>query len=233
MIDTTCLKKRVNQLLIGGLSPLGPKAELSGIRKFPTASAELGFTGFDGDEQGDKKRHGGVEKAVHHYCLDHYALWCRELGALDVLARPGAFGENLAVEGLNEDEVCIGDSWALGEAMVQVSQARQPCWKLNSRFGVPDMARRLQSSGRTGWYYRVLEPGRVMEGDALNLLHRPNPLWPVSRLITVLYTRKQDWRSLEAMASLKELSESWKRLAARRLETGKVEDWNKRLGEQE
>lgn len=229
---TDTLKKRVNRLLIGRLSPLGPKAALSGIRKHPVARAELGFSGFEGDEQGDTKRHGGVEKAVHHYCLDHYALWVSELGALDVLAQPGAFGENLAVEGLSEDHVCIGDLWALGEAVVQVSQARQPCWKLNSRFGLADMARRLQSSGRTGWYYRVLEPGPVMEGDALNLLNRPNSLWPVSRLINVLYTRKQDWRSLEEMASLKELSESWKRLAARRLETGKVEDWSKRLGEQ-
>lgn len=231
-MDTIYLKKRVNRLLIGGLSPLGPKSELSGIQKSPVASAELGFTGFGGDEQGDNKRHGGVEKAVHHYCLDHYVLWRHELGELDPLAQPGAFGENLAVEGLNEDGVCIGDVWALGEAVVQVSQARQPCWKLNSRFGVPDMARRLQSSGRTGWYYRVLEPSRVIEGDALHLLHRPNPLWPVSRLLAVLYTGEQDWRSLEDMAMLKELSESWKRLAARRLETGKVEDWSKRLGEQ-
>lgn len=227
-----CLKQHVNRLLIGGVAPLGPRAVPSGIRKTPVASAELGLTGFTGDKQGDPKRHGGIEKAVHQYCLDHYAHWREELGDLDVLGQPGAFGENLAVAGMDEDDVCAGDHWALGDAVVQVSQARQPCWKLNTRFRVPDMARRLQRSGRTGWYYRVLDPGRVREGDQLRLLHRPNPLWPVSRLVKVLYTKTQDWQALEAMSVLEGLSNSWQRLAARRLETGQIEDWSNRLGEQ-
>lgn len=226
-----CLNPHVNKLLTGGIAPLGPRAVPSGIHKFPVASAELELTGFIGDKQGDLKRHGGIEKAVHQYCLDHYVHWREALGNLDALSQPGAFGENLAVAGMDEDGVCIGDHWALGDAVVQVSQARQPCWKLNARFGVPDMARRLQQSGRTGWYYRVLEPGRVSEGDHLRLLHRPNPLWPVSRLIKVFYTKTRDWQALEEISVLEGLSNSWQRLAARRLETGQVEDWSNRLGE--
>ncbi|WP_176475803.1 MOSC domain-containing protein [Halomonas salipaludis] len=225
------LKQSVNRLLIGGVAPLGPRAVPSGIRKSPVASAELGLTGFIGDKQGDPKRHGGIEKAVHQYCLDHYAFWRKELGDLDVLGQPGAFGENLSVAGMNEDDICVGDQWALGDTVIQVSQARQPCWKLNTRFGVPDMARRLQHSGKTGWYYRVLEPGLVRENDQLHLLHRPNPLWPISRLITVLYTKTRDRRALEAMSVLEGLSDGWQRLAARRLETGQTEDWSSRLGE--
>lgn len=232
MADAMHLKQHVDRLLVGSISPLGARSVPSGIRKFPTSSAELGPTGFTGDEQGDTKRHGGMEKAVHQYCLDHYARWRAELGELGVLDQPGAFGENLSVSGVSEDDVCVGDIWSLGDAVVQVSQARQPCWKLNARFGVPDMARRVQGSGRTGWYYRVLEPGQVTEGAQLHLLHRPNPLWPVSRLVTVLYTKTCDWQALLAMSALEGLSDSWRQIATRRLETGQIEDWSNRLGEQ-
>lgn len=232
MADAMHLERTIDRLLTGRVAPLGPNAVPSGIRKSPIAGAELGPTGFTSDEQGDLKRHGGVEKAVHQYCLDHYPLWRQDLGDLDIFDQPGAFGENLAVSGLSEDDVCVGDCWALGDAIVQVSQARQPCWRLNLRFEVRDMARRVQQTGRTGWYYRVLESGQVTEGAPLKLLHRPNPRWPVSRLVTVLYTQKQDWQSLEQMASLAELSQSWRDLAARRLDTGQIEDWRKRLGEE-
>lgn len=227
------LKSRIDRLLLGGITPLGINAVPSGIRKYPVSHAYLGVTGFTGDKQGDTKRHGGTEKAVHQYCFDHYARWREELGELAVLHQAGAFGENLAVTGMDEDDVCVGDQWTLGDALIQVSQARQPCWRLNARFEVKDMARRLQRSGRTGWYYRVLDGGQVQEGDELKLIRRPNPDWPVSRLVTVLYTRTHDWDALASMSQLEALSDSWRSLAARRLESGRIEDWSDRLGEQQ
>src|SRR5690606_21570785 len=112
-----------------------------------TDVVRIGPLGLEGDEQGDPRVHGGVDKAVHHYPFEHYAAWRAELGDLPVLAAPGAFGENLCSTGLDEDSVCLADRYALGDAVLEVSQGRQPCWKLNDRFGVRDMARRVQDSG--------------------------------------------------------------------------------------
>nr|WP_225741782.1 MOSC domain-containing protein [Halospina sp. K52047b] len=174
-----------------------------------------------GDAQGDRKHHGGTEKAVHQYCLDHYPFWRDAIGSVEPLAQPGAFGENLVVSGLTEDDVCIGDTWAVGDALLQVSQARRPCWRLNERFGVRDMARRVTETGRTGWYYRVLTPGIVATGDTLELRERPHPEWPLSRLFRVLLQDRPHPPTLEAVAGLTLLSNSWRDLARQRAANGK------------
>ena len=149
-------------LLVGDVRPLGPRGIPSGIAKLPVdRPLMLGALGLAGDSQGDTRHHGGAEKALHHYALDHYPAWVAEIGQRDVLATAGAFGENLATSGLVESDVAVGDVFAIGSAVIEVSQGRQPCWKLNERFAQPDMARRVQASGRTGWYYRVLEPGEI------------------------------------------------------------------------
>lgn len=141
-------------------------------------------------------------QAVHHYAFDHYPQWIAEIGPRDVLARPGAFGENLSTRGITECDVCVGDVFTLGGATLQVSQSRQPCWKLNARFGLPKMSARVQQSGRTGWYYRVLD---------------------------VLYRRTLDVGALEALSRIDALPPSWRQLFERRLKAGAVEDWTKRL----
>jgi len=174
---------RIDRLLTGPAKPFGPRAAPSGIDKRPVAGRTwLGREGFTGDEQGDRKHHGGPEKAVHHYAFEHYAPWREAIGARDVLTRPGAFGENLSTTGLSEAQIAIGDTFRAGGALIQVSQGRQRCWKLNLRFGVPDMAFRVQASGRTGWYYRVIEEGFVEAGDDLVLVERISPEWTIERL---------------------------------------------------
>ena len=115
-----------------------------------------------------------------------------------------------------------------GGVLLEVSQGRQPCWKLNDRFGVPAMARRVQDSGRTGWYYRVLQPGSVQAGDALVLVARPLPQWPLARIIAVLYHQPFDAAVLQALAALP-LTPSWQRLVQGRLARGAAEDWQARL----
>ncbi len=95
---------------------------------------------------------------------------------------PVPSAKNLSSAGLTEADVCLGDRFALGTAVVEVSQLRQPCWKLSDRFGVRELARRVQETGRTGWYYRVLQPGSVAAGDLLTLQARPYPQWTLSRL---------------------------------------------------
>jgi MOSC domain-containing protein YiiM len=221
----------VDALLVGRPVAFGPNGEPSGIHKTPCdGPVQLTHTGLAGDGQGDTKRHGGPEKALHHYPADHYAAWRAELPDLrPQLAQAGAFGENLSTTGLDERGVCIGDQFDLGTARVQIAQGRQPCWRLNVRFGRRDMARRVQMTGRTGWYYRVLTAGVVAPGDRLILVQRPNPAWPLARLLDVLYRDTLNVEALAAIAELPDLADSWRELARRRLARQEVEDWAPRL----
>ncbi len=221
---------RIAAVQTGAIRPLGPKGVPSAIVKTPVAGAvAVGTLGLAGDAQGDPARHGGVDKAVHVYPLAHYARWARELSAQADRFPPGAFGENIVLDGLAEADICIGDRFDLGTARVEVSQARQPCWKLSLRFDVPDMARRVQVSGRTGWYLRVLVPGAVTAGDDMVLSARPNPGWDLARVQHLLYRDAPDRAALAEFADLTGLSASWRALALRRLESGAVEDWAPRL----
>ncbi|PPU08077.1 MOSC domain-containing protein [Xanthomonas arboricola] len=188
----------------------------------------VGPDGLQGDEQGDRRVHGGPDKAIHHYPRDHYAAWQAELGAHALLETAGAFGENPSSLGLTEAEVCLGDRFALGTAVVEVSQLRQPCWKLSDRFGLRDMARRVQDTGRTGWYYRVLQPGLVAPGNTLTLQQRPHPRWTLSRLQQLLYARDVDVAAINEVLQLP-LVPSWQSLFARRLQRREIESWSKRL----
>ncbi|MCO4862201.1 MOSC domain-containing protein [Cupriavidus sp. WGlv3] len=229
------LRVPVAAVLTGAVRPFGPKGVPSGIAKAATrARIRVTTTGLEGDGQGDPRHHGGPEKALHHYAFDHYPAWrmtLREQGvpADGVLDSPGAFGENLSTTGLTEADVCIGDQFRLGTALVEVSQARQPCWKLNHRFGYAGMSRAVQQSLRTGWYYRVLEPGDVAAGDGLELAARPCPGWSLHRLLQVLYVDRLDYAALQEIAALAPLAESWRKLARQRLERRAVEAMERRL----
>lgn len=221
----------VRAVMTGRVRPLGARAVASGIDKHAqTGPLRIGRDGIAGDEQGDPKVHGGPEKAVHHYPHDHYALWRAETPAFaERLSAPGAFGENISTEGITEAGICIGDVFRLGTALVQVAQGRQPCWKLNERFADKRMAKRLQDTGRTGWYYRVLEEGAVEAGAPFALVERPAPDWPLARIQVLLYRDTMNWDALAAISELPHLAESWRKLARRRLERRRVEDWSSRL----
>ena len=216
-------------LLTGKAQPYTRPGSHSGIAKQPrTDKVWISPIGLEGDEQGDLRVHGGPDKAVHHYAFEHYALWRDELGALPLLEAPGAFGENISTRGLTEAEVCLGDRFTLGSALLEVSQGRQPCWKLNDRFGVADMARRVQSTGRSGWYYRVLRPGLAQAGDVLTLVERPHADWPLQRLADLLYQRVLSPALLEPALALP-LVPSHRKLIERRMALGAVEDWSRRI----
>lgn len=203
----------------GRIIPFGPQGESSAIAKLPVAGrVAVGRHGLAGDQQADQVHHGGPDKALHHYPFDHYGAWLMELPAqAGLLHTPGAFGENLATLGMTEANVCLGDIFRLGTAVIQVAQGRQPCWKLNQRFGVADMVTRVLISGRTGWYYRVLEPGEVAAGDHFELIERGWPDWPLSRLWRVLFGPAIDAEALAELARLDVLAAGWRERAARRL----------------
>jgi MOSC domain-containing protein YiiM len=227
--DQPATAVRVDALLAGVALPYTRPGSMSAIDKHPLAGrVAIAAWGLVGDQQGDLRVHGGPDKAVHHYPFEHYAAWRTELGALRHLQAPGGFGENISTQGLDECDVCLGDRFALGSAVLEVSQGRQPCWKLNDRFAVADMARRVQATGRTGWYYRVLQPGYTQAGDMLQRVARPWPAWPLRRLGSLLFDRVIDRASLEPALDLP-LVPSWRRLVERRLQTAAVEDWQPRL----
>ncbi len=220
----------VVEVRTGRVRPLGPKGVPSAIDKIEVSGpVRAGTLGLAGDEQGDRRHHGGADKAIHAYALRHYQHWAAEIPAASDRFRPGAFGENLVVEGTTEAGICLGDRWRVGEALLEVSQGRQPCWRLNLRFGLPDMARRVQATGRTGWYFRVLEPGEIAAGDVAHLTGRPHPDWPLTRVSRALYRDTLDRDALGRLAAIPGLPESWRRLALRRLESGRVEDWSPRV----
>ncbi|HZW19147.1 MAG TPA: MOSC domain-containing protein [Luteimonas sp.] len=226
---TTPAAVRVDVLLAGAARPYTRPDSRSAIDKHPLAgTVAIGTLGFDGDEQGDPRVHGGPDKAVHHYAFDHYPAWRGDIGDSPLLHAPGAFGENISTRGLDEGNVCLGDRFALGSALLEVSQGRQPCWKLNDRFGVRDMARRVQATGRTGWYYRVLQPGNARAGDELRLDARPYPEWTLRRLNALLFDRVLSREALEPALQLP-LVPSWRKLIERRLQLDGVEDWTRRI----
>ena len=168
----------------------------------------LSRTNLDGDGQADLHNHGGPDKAVLAYASAHYPAW-REL-----LDRPdlphGAFGENFTVDGLDEDTVSIGDIYRLGTALVEVSQPRQPCWKLARRWRIKELPALVEQTGRTGWYLRVLEEGEVAPGQLLTLQERPYPDWTVTRATRTMRGRTRDRAAAGELAGIEALAASWR-----------------------
>ncbi len=224
---------RVRAVLTGKVRPYTRPGSLSAIDKQPrSGSVAVNLLGLEGDEQADTRVHGGPDKAVHCYAWPHYDAWRDELTsskATQLLQAPGAFGENLTLEpGLDEHQVCLADQWAVGSAVFEVSQGRQPCWKLNDRFETPDMARRVQQSGRAGWYLRVLTPGQIAAGDVIQLTARPHGDWPLARLLQLIADRNCEPQVMRSALALP-LPASWHKLFQGRLDSGQIESWQKRL----
>lgn len=218
----------LSQVLAGKAVPYSRPGSVSAINKQPIAGRiRVTTLGIDVDQQGDLRVHGGPDKAIHHYPFDHYPYW-KEHVRHELLESPGAFGENFSSSGWTESEVNIGDVIRVGTVTLQISQGRQPCWKLNDRFNEPGMARRMQSSGRTGWYYRVLSAGTLHVGDEMTVIERPCPQWSMSRLNNLLFEKVLDQDLLEQARHLP-LTASWLKLVTHRIEKNQLESWSGRL----
>lgn len=172
----TLLQARTGEVKIAGL---GGEITSAIYKQEHQGPIFCGSTGLQGDEHAAKS-HGGTERAVHQYNLDHYLDWRSEGVASPHLYDIGAFGENIATTNMREDNVCIGDIYQLGrDVLLEVSEPRHPCYKLNARFEWPRMLKRTIQTGRSGWNMRVLKTGQICKGDQMVLLERPYPEWSV------------------------------------------------------
>ncbi|WP_066327297.1 MOSC domain-containing protein [Anoxybacteroides amylolyticum] len=192
------------------------RAVTTGIYKQPVATPLwLTKTNFVGDGQADLIHHGGRDKAVCAYPSEHFSAWERLYG------RPflaGSFGENITLAGLVEKDVCIGDIFEVGTAILQVSQPRQPCVKLAKRHRLIDLPLHVQTTGYTGFYFRVLQEGTVQAGHSLKLMERSARPFSVEYVNRVYYVEKSNKEAMRAIVAEQALSEDWRRMFLKRLE---------------
>jgi MOSC domain-containing protein YiiM len=203
---------KVVALMVGGPAPL-PDGKLSAIAKSHVPGpVRIGRLGLAGDVQVDRRHHGGPEMAVHIYPLDHHDFWRGRLGDHPLLDDPGAFGGNLAVSGLDETQVRIGQRFRLGTALLEVSQPRMPCATIERRFGRKKMVAAILESGRCGWYFRVIEEGDALPGDALTPIAASGSPHTVRETFLALANpaRATDSALLRDLASCAFLSAEWR-----------------------
>lgn len=171
-------------------------------------AVRIGPEGLEGDQQYDRRHHGGPEMAVLAYADSHYEDWRDELDIAEM--GPGAFGENLTVEGFDEKSVCVGDVWAAGEVRLQVASPRGPCLNISRRWDRQDLLDKVLASGRGGWYLRALQPGSLAVRQPVRRIERPNPDWSIERVFRLHYDQDRDLKACAKLSKVAELSPRWR-----------------------
>jgi len=209
--ESSALPVRLVGIFVGKVAPLGPSGVPSAFVKHSVDGAAYAEAlGLVGDMQADLSVHGGPDKAVYAYPCDNYEAWKAEFPNLVPLWVAGSLGENLALAGCDERDVCVGDTVRLGSALLQVSQPRKPCFKMAIRFNDVRLPKAMVVSGRCGWYYRVVEPGSFTAGDRPVLVERPHPEWTIRRINAVTNSTSTPQAALAELAALPELSAAWR-----------------------
>jgi len=205
----------------GKVAPLGPEGVPSAIVKARLPGrAMIDSQGLAGDEQADHRVHGGPEKAVYGYAVRHYADWAQDFPEHAEKFAPGGVGENLSIDGVDEESICVGDVHAIGGALLQACQPREPCFKFALRFGDNRLVRAMVKSGRAGWYYRVLQEGDVGAGDAVRLHARPNPDFSFARLVAIVSGRGATTEECARLAQMEGLARGMQAMARRAFKSG-------------
>lgn len=207
------------RLFVGSVRALPETGRPSGIYKEPVTEAlHLGPTGFAGDQQADLRVHGGPEKAVHLYPSAHYARLAEAFPDLASQLVPGGLGENIATFDLNERDVRLGDIWRLGDARLQVCQPRNPCWKIDEKFGQEGVAVFIDKHMLCGWYWRVLTQGEVMPGDRLEFESSPPDAMSLGDAMSLVREHRPEVERLERLVAAEGIAASWRAKVVQRLE---------------
>ncbi len=181
----------------------------TGIFKEPVQGPVMLRTlNLDGDDQADRVAHGGIDKAVYVYSAENYAYWKRELDREDLPY--GQFGENFTVEGMPDDRIHIGDIFRVGEALVEVTQPRVPCFKLGIKMGDPLFPKLFLASERPGFYLRVLEEGKVGAGDVIERLKMGREQMTVREVHHLLFFDKRNVEAARRTLRIPALSPGWR-----------------------
>ena len=196
-------------------NPMERKWETGMFKKIRTEEVWLTETGLQADEVADTKNHGGVEKALFAYPVKHYDYWQETNPKADM--RAGGMGENLVMTEADEQTICIGDIFEFGDAIIQVSQPRQPCWKPARRYQVLDLALQIQQSGLTGWYFRVVKEGNVSGQAPMKLVERIHPGWTIAKCNHIMHEDKGNLDAAQELMELEALAPNWKRTLEKRL----------------
>lgn len=205
-------------LFIGGIRPLPESARPTGIYKqAATLPLAINLNGFVGDQQADRRVHGGPEKAIHLYPASHYALLARAFPDAASQLIPGSIGENISSTTLTEENVRIGDIWRLGNARIQVCQPRSPCWKIDERFGVDGMAAFIAEHRLTGWYWRVVTPGQVNTDDELEPDCLANSAMTLADAMRCWASHRPDLEQLRHLAATPGIARHWQQKIEQRL----------------
>lgn len=198
------------------------KPVTTGFFKTPVQGRlKVGKLNLEGDGQADLSVHGGINKAVYGYPAEHYAWWQNELPGLD-LPR-GIFGENLTLEGLLEDHVHVGDRFRMGTAVLMATQPRLPCYKLGIRFGREEMPERFLESGRTGFYFAVVEEGEIGAGDVVEPIEQGTNQISITTILRLYRSHgARDSRQIEQILQVEALPSGWRKRFLRMLEESRV-----------
>ncbi|KVX80892.1 MOSC domain-containing protein [Burkholderia ubonensis] len=202
----------IDSLFAGGTGYL-PEGQRSGIFKQRiTDSIRVEAFGLSGDEQADARVHGGPEKAIHHYAAENYEQLAQAFPDSASELVQGSLGENISARLLREQNVHIGDIFQVGSTvLLQVSQPRSPCWKINHRFGVDSMSVFVAQTRITGWYYRVINPGTIEPGDAIALVERQTDRFSIDQFWQVQLAYRPSVDDLDALSVVPGLAPDWKR----------------------
>ena len=205
-------------LFIGTIAPLPESGRPTGMYKRPVrAPLQLGFEGFAGDQQADRRVHGGPEKGVHLYPATHYTRLAEKFPEAAGQLQPGSLGENISSATLDETQVRVGDVFQLGDARLQLCQPRSPCWKIDDRFGVDGMAAFIAAQQLTGWYFRVLQPGTVAPDATLDLLETNADDLTLAAAMTLWQAHRPPLDALRQLAATPGISSGWQRKMLDRL----------------
>jgi MOSC domain-containing protein YiiM len=181
----------------------------TGIFKEPVEGRiMLRYLNLDGDKQADLTVHGGPDKAVYAYPIEHYQFWRKVYPNMEM--PNGMFGENFTIEGLTESEVSVGDAFQIGSSKVIATQPRMPCYKLGVKFGRMDVLKKFLASGRSGIYFKVLDEGEVAAGDPIVQVEKDHNRITISDIVRLYASDREDIKTMRRAVKVKALPEGWK-----------------------